>query len=209
MGDEQLLVHLQRSLEDSANAGRDFALAAERICRSTLQRFAGGLAARRGLLDDAVQEALMRVWAKRRTCRGHSAGEVAGWIAAIARCTAIDLLRSDGPERCELGGITFLSEPEHEDSTVQWDAARNLTELAWSLGHDANEVLWLRLVCGDSWQSIGSELGVSWTAARRRYQRAVTRLRILAVAGPKGPVTRALELRVPNRDLDLPKRRGA
>lgn len=42
------------------------------------------------------------------------------------------------------------------------EAVRSIVELAWSLGIDANEVLWLRLVVRASWRAIGAELGVSW-----------------------------------------------
>lgn len=78
------LSHLRQRQASSLTAGRDFALAAEQVCRKVLRNYCFGLVDRRRLLEDVAMEALMRVWAGQRSCRGRTGTEVAGWIAAVA-----------------------------------------------------------------------------------------------------------------------------
>lgn len=206
MNDDALLVHLRQSLAGPATAGNDFALAAERVCRSVLRHYCCGLVERRGLLEDVAQEALMRVWAGRRKCKGRTGREVAGWIAAVARCTAVDALRGEGPDRLEIDQIVIPTDAHSPEPSDTGSAASIIAELAWSLGTDANEVLWLRLAVGASWQAIGKDLGISWTAARRRYQRAIDRLRVLALAGPASAALASVQAKAAKKPRALASR---
>lgn len=189
--DNLSLVDLLRgSLNSSGDASPtalQFAQAAERIARRTLKSWAGGIVADRGLLDDVVQESLLRIWVNRRRCHAANDGEAAAWMTTIVRCAAIDALRVDKPSGCRFLELDVLdtSLPDRDASDVETPAlAKRLAELSWALGDDAVSVLWLRLVLGLEWKEIGDREGVSWTAARRRYQRASKRLRALAISDP-------------------------
>jgi len=163
-------------------------VAAEAIIHRTLHHWAGGVVLRRGLLEDVAQEALLRVWINRRRCRAETDAGIAAWIATIAKCTAIDVLRPDwrvptisiDVERAWFPFADTVGDPAGD---VPRGAAL-LAELSWTLGETDAEILWHRLVSNQEWAEIGQSLGISWTAARRRYQRAITRLRALATADP-------------------------
>ncbi|MHB1068781.1 MAG: RNA polymerase sigma factor [Gemmatimonadaceae bacterium] len=160
-------------------------VAAEAIIHRTLHHWAGGLVLRRGLLEDVAQEALLRVWINRRRCRADTDAGVAAWIATITRCTAIDLLRSDWRVPTISIDVECAWNPPADTLGEAPRGAALLAELSWTLGETDAEVLWHRLVSNQEWSEIGQALGISWTAARRRYQRAITRLRALATADPR------------------------
>ncbi|MHB8837800.1 MAG: sigma factor [Gemmatimonadaceae bacterium] len=112
MNDDALLLHLRQSLAGSLTAARDFALAAEQVGRSVLRNYCCDLVDGRGLLDDVAQEGLMRVWAGLRSCRGRTGTEVEGWIAAVARCAAVEALRGEGRDRIGVDQIVIPTNAE-------------------------------------------------------------------------------------------------
>jgi len=189
MGDVSLVL-LLRSWNASAPPspaadGRAMVEAAEAIIRRTLHHWAGGVVLRRGLLDDVAQEALLRIWINRRRCRAETEAGIAAWIATIARCTAVDVLRPDW----QMPTISIDFErswcPSTDDLGQTPRGAALVAELSWTLGETDAEILWYRLVSNQEWSEIGQVLGISWTAARRRYQRAIARLRVVATADPR------------------------
>lgn len=189
MGATSILELVQASAsvgtDDCAGVHRAFMAVAECVVRRTLQRWAGGVVVRRGQLEDVTQEALLRVWINRARCRAGSDAEAAGWIATIARFTAVDTLRAafrmptisidvEAP-------VSLLIESDGESK----GPAERLAWLSWALAESDSTVLWHRLVLSQEWREIGTSLGISWTAARRRYQRALSRLRVLALQDPE------------------------
>jgi RNA polymerase sigma factor (sigma-70 family) len=189
---------LRRAQDDAPVASAQFMNAAMVVIRRSLGAWANAILVDRGMLDDVAQEAALRVWVNRRRCRATTHDQTAGWIAAIARMTAIDHLRASGPREryldIETVTLRALVEPGSEaepDARVQ-----RLVELSWSLGSEASELLWSRLVLGQSWAEIGQDRAISWTAARRRYQRAVERLRVLALTDSDIAPSRSLLQRI-------------
>ena len=189
MSDESFLALLRASAaidaEASAFAQRALIVAAEVIVRRTLQRWVDGVLLRRGLMDDVVQEALLRLWVNRAKCRAQSDAEAVGWVTAIARCTAADALRPEW----RMPTISVEVESALRSSAGAEDddpgLAGRIAWLSWTLREQDSAVLWHRLVLNQEWCDVGASLGISWTAARRRYQRAVLRLRALAVLDPE------------------------
>ena len=189
MGDESFLALLRASAAtdagESALAQRALVAAAEVIVRRTLRRWVDGVLLRRGLMDDVVQEALLRLWINRARCRARSDAEAVGWVSAIARCTAADLLRPEW--RMPTISVEFenalRAASDAEDDEV--GLAGRIAWLSWTLREQDSAILWHRLVLNQEWCDVGASLGISWTAARRRYQRAILRLRALAVLDPE------------------------
>ena len=189
MGDESFLALLRASAATDAGestfAQRALVVAAELIVRRTLRRWVDGVLLRRGLMDDVVQEALLRLWINRAKCRARSDAEAVGWVMAIARCTAADLLRPEWRMptiSVEIENALRSSAGADDDDT---GLAGRIAWLSWTLREQDSAILWHRLVLGQEWCDVGASLGISWTAARRRYQRAIIRLRALAVLDPE------------------------
>jgi len=199
VGDESFLGLLRASAaivgRESAFAQRAMVVAAEAIVRRTLARWLGGVLVNRGLMDDVVQEVLLRLWINRAKCRAQCEAEAVGWVTAIARCTAADALRPEWrmPTISVEMENAWPSPADAEDDDA--GLAGRIAWLSWTLREQDSAILWHRLVLNQEWRAIGASLGISWTAARRRYQRAIVRLRALAVVDPQlrrmfgGPTT--------------------
>ena len=167
-----------------------FLLRSSRVVDRWCRQWQASLLERRRLVDDVVQESLFHVWRHFRTCRAGSDGELHAWIRRVAQNSAVDLLRRTYPEHRALVQIVrFESDTDHDLATAVADHEESSGDYHLQLvaevcalldrqtGPDVRHLLWLRLVGGHSWLEIGQELGVSWTAARRRYQRAIDRAR--------------------------------
>jgi RNA polymerase sigma factor (sigma-70 family) len=173
---------LRASIDGSSIASSRLMWLATDVIRRSLRGWAGAIISDRGLLEDVTQEAALRVWVHRLRCRATTDDQVAAWMAAIGRMAAIDLLRASGPRHAVWLTSDILGDMAAPDEEERVDpVAATLAELSWSLGSDASELLWCRLVLEQSWKEIGHAHGVSWTTARRRFQRAAARLRVLAL----------------------------
>jgi len=183
---------------DGARRGAPGALDAFlRECAEVLEAWCmhwqASMLVRLGLAEDVVQDALFQVWRHFRTCRAVSAFELLAWLHAIGRHAAIDALRANHPERRAAIRIISLDdsaesiagyvlEANGSSSSASVLAADVLAMLDRTSDATVRELLWRRLVINESWFDIGVALGVSWTAARRRYQRAIQRARAYVMA---------------------------
>jgi RNA polymerase sigma factor (sigma-70 family) len=131
-------------------------------------------------LEDVEQETLLHVHCHLGDCRATSDGELVAWVLMVARRAALDVLRrpvdSSGMRShvdleglADPGGVDEDNEPSLE--------ARRLVDAQQFLPELDQELLWRRLVSQESWVEVGASLGLSWTAARRRFQRAQSFLR--------------------------------
>ncbi|MBI3504663.1 MAG: sigma-70 family RNA polymerase sigma factor [Proteobacteria bacterium] len=157
------------------------------------RRWQAALLVRTHLVEDVVQDALFHVWQHFRTCRADSTPELVAWLHAIARHAAVDSLRLNHPEhRVQIRVVSLdviLSNRgawgDEEDSADERSSALVADVLAMldrTSDPAIRELLWRRLVGEESWEEIGSALGISWTAARRRFQRAMRRARVYLTA---------------------------
>lgn len=172
---------LRRAQSSDAVALIQLIQAAEALIASTQRRYHGGLLARNGAADDARQDAVVAVWRYFRRCRATTDAQVAAWIRVIALSSAVDAIRRETFFLRSLDASDYwianrLSE-EPDDFTDAPSMRSVLPEILSFVdrrfGEPAQRLLWLRLVLGESWEDVGSELGISWTAARRRYQRVM------------------------------------
>ncbi len=130
--------------------------------------------------EDIEQDALLHVHVHLPDCRAETEGALIGWALAIARRAALDVLREPFETRSLHSSVVMerladdAAGPDAEETPV---SARRLVEAQQWLPAVDQELLWRRLVRRESWVEVGAALGLSWTAARRRFQRAQQILR--------------------------------
>ncbi|MBI3568122.1 MAG: sigma-70 family RNA polymerase sigma factor [Gemmatimonadetes bacterium] len=130
--------------------------------------------------EDVEQETLFRVHVHFHACRASSVGGFVAWVLVIARTAALDALRAELPvERDTVRSAIeqFADENSADDGDDSPSRAVRVVQAQALLSPCDAELLWLRIVANRSWVEVGRELGISWTAARRRYQRAQRFLR--------------------------------
>lgn len=138
------------------------------------------------LIDDAAIEALTRIVRAVGQCRAGTDAELISWALAVARTSAIDLLRQElahATSELDSSAEQQLSEADHSQSVgrLRSPAEQALMDLVLSV-HDAlpddlQLLLWLRLVEGAPWTAVGEELGTTAEGAKRRFQRGQDKLR--------------------------------
>jgi DNA-directed RNA polymerase specialized sigma24 family protein len=129
-----------------------------------------------GWVEDVVGEAVIDVLRAHPCCRAAGEGEFRAWVATIARREVATFLRCELPRQhlhSPLGPHLTLPDPSPD---VDPETSRI------SLGHlpltrAEREFLLLRLDATLTWAEIGREFGIAGTAAKRRYQRLLRRLR--------------------------------
>jgi RNA polymerase sigma factor (sigma-70 family) len=131
-------------------------------------------------LEDIEQEALLHVHCHLGDCRATSDGSLLSWVLMVARRAALDVIR----EPLESSGVRspgLLASLADEESLQEREdvpiRVRLLVDAQRWLSARDQELLWRRLVSNESWAEVGASLGLSWTAARRRFQRAQRLLR--------------------------------
>lgn len=184
-----------RSLTDLARlAGAGSAQALDHLLRRVegpLYRYlAGRLLATpdaEDLARDLCQEALVRAMTSIGRCSFASDGRLMAWVLTIARNVLLDHLR-EARGRAEVRGddlweATASAGPlSGEDSAPPCLLETFITEAVADVPETTAELLRLRAVDGMSWKEVAGALGITETAAKRRYQRAqgALRRRILA-----------------------------
>lgn len=131
--------------------------------------------------EDITQETFLRVQEKAGTYR--RSGSEAAWLAAIARNLAYDSLRRQSREmdmnpKEEDGVMRALEEISARENRPD-SAAGDLyfLDLLKSLSERERETVCLRILCGLSWAEIGRITEEKKDAARKRYVRALLKLR--------------------------------
>lgn len=136
---------------------------------------------------ETAQEALVRIARGIGTCRAARDGALLAWCRTVARHAALDRLREHRREwevrafAEELGEAADGMEGEPGWSPA---VAALLDVMEEALSAEADSVhalLWHRLVQRDSWAEVAEALGLTAAGAKRRYQRAVARIRQKAV----------------------------
>ena len=133
------------------------------------------------LAEDITQETFLRVQEKAGTYR--RSGSEAAWLAAIARNLSYDSLRRRSREtdmNPEGGdGVTrVLDEISVREGAPDGEAGDlYFLDLLKSLNEREQEVVCLRIHSGLSWPEIGRITGEKKEASRKRYVRALLKLR--------------------------------
>ena len=140
----------------------------------------------RDLVDDIVQETGIRIVKHVETCRASSTRELAAWVLAIAHRESIRLLDRNWLRYravLEAGGRHQVEQAaDAEVVSASREVGTLLSEAYDRLPERAQELIYLRLMEGRRWAEIGTEFDTTAGAAKRRYQRALARLKKEVVA---------------------------
>lgn len=138
--------------------------------------------------EDIAVETIERVAAAVTRCHAQTDAEVLGWAYQIAGNVAKDHFRSSAARVFLLCVVDALDDQEASISTALTDEATPSDEdeamlvRAVFAGYDslpdsAAELIWHRLTGQPSWAETAALLGTTENGARRRFQRAIHRLR--------------------------------
>ena len=94
-----------------------------------------------------------------------ASGKEQAWLYRIARNLCYDQLRKSKREQ------SYVETPAHLDSRFEY------IELISTLSPMEQEIVTLRIVGGLSHKEVGSVLGITPSAAQKRYERAISTLR--------------------------------
>lgn len=132
-------------------------------------------------VDDVVQDTLVLVATRGQQCRATTDREAMAWMLSVAQTALADTLRRDGPRQESVDDPRFDA-----DMTVSFDESigrrpvaspgleillRVAVEVSGALSAADAKLLWMRLIAEEEWAAVGTALGISATAARRRFQR--------------------------------------
>lgn len=157
----------------------------KRFAKARLKRFGDA----EEIAADVAQETLFHVARYHRTCTAVVEGQLMMWVLVTARRVMIDMLRSPGSGLAVRALCVELRRDNvsesFESSIGKRPEAAAAHELALGIAIEAYgylpqttaELLWDRLVGGAEWNSIATQYGTTYSAAKRRFQRAQGALR--------------------------------
>jgi RNA polymerase sigma factor (sigma-70 family) len=135
-------------------------------------------------VGDVAQETLIRIARSINTCRAQTDRQLMAWVLTIARHVSIDMLRSNmmwysfsAPDHVECEDTRADSGPDPRPPRADRLLRFALRTAQESLPDETQELLWHRLVLGCEWAEVATEMGTTEAGAKRRYQRAQSRLR--------------------------------
>jgi len=133
-------------------------------------RFAFGMLRNREEAEDAVQEAALSAWKRRRTFR--IGADVRPWFFAIVANQCRYFRRNRWSRLLRQADPIAVS-----NAATDLDADLDLRRALSRMGHDDQLALVLRYYMDFSYEDMAATLRISEQAARSRTQRAVRRLR--------------------------------
>jgi RNA polymerase sigma factor (sigma-70 family) len=153
-----------------------------RIFRFVLKRV-GGTPAAHEVAEDITQDVLLRIHDGLLCCRARSEAQLVAWTFTIARHAVIDWRRKRTLEEAAPGDARAPSlrnvaegapeRPSPEDRLL----GELLLAAQATLNPDAQEVIRQRLLYGATWRVAGEAIGTTAGGAKRRWQRALVRLK--------------------------------
>ena len=114
------------------------------------------------LAEDVLHDTFVKLLSGGIRC---ASGKEQAWLYRIARNLCYDQLRKAKREQA------YVETPAHLDSRYEY------IELISSLSPMEQEIVTLKIVGGLSHKEIGSVLGITASAAQKRYERAISTLR--------------------------------
>ncbi len=129
-----------------------------------------------GLAEDATQAVFLALWQQARKLR--QGGTIVGWLHQVSRYTAAKLRRDEGRRRERERGAALMRSEEVGDTARVWGEVEGVLEEAMDgLRAADREAVLLRFYRKLSHAEVGTALGISEEAAKKRVNRAVERLR--------------------------------
>lgn len=137
--------------------------------------------------EDVLQDALLLITLRAHQCRATSVRSAMSWMRSVARSAITEAMRREGPPRSSLDGqrsagaaVQSFDESigRRPECTAGMETMLRLTvDASLALSPQDATLLWMRLIAEEEWSDIGLALGISATAARRRFQRAQRSMR--------------------------------
>lgn len=129
-------------------------------------------------IEDVVQESLLDILRGLRECRAHSDAELRAWSSTIVRRRVASLLREEKPRLMATASLTAVADiPEYSETYDPCELHAVVMEIAKNLTDAQSRILWMRLQIHATWPEIATELGISDSAAKRRFQRLIAAMR--------------------------------
>jgi RNA polymerase sigma factor (sigma-70 family) len=169
-----LLALRARALDGDADAADRLFGALERPVRKTMAYRLGARAELQAWCDDLVQDTLLQLWTALAECRAQDDAHLVAWARAAAKNRARSWLRRELPRCLHRAPVEpdRLEDKPHEGRC--WPALHREVN---ALAPGAQEVLFRRLVTREEWCEVAEALHTTPGGARRRYERAIGRLR--------------------------------
>lgn len=180
-GRPSLVALRARALEGDRVAADMLFRALEAPVRRAVAYRLGARAELRAWRDDLTQDTLMQLWAALADCHAEDDAHLLAWARAAGKNRARGWLRRELP-RCLPRSAT---DPDGlSDEPSECESRPDLHRELAALSPEAHEALYRRLVAREEWREVAAALATTPAGARRRYQRALRRLRRrLLVAG--------------------------
>jgi DNA-directed RNA polymerase specialized sigma24 family protein len=156
--------------------------------------------------QDLAQEALVKIARGLKAFSGATDKEFLGWCRTVARNQALDRLRAMHEEWEQTAFVEEMDsfEPaEHDWRAESIDGQdegglsillRIVRDVHAKESCESQALLWGRLIQSDGWADTGTALGITESAAKRRYQRTQHRLKVAVLRAilnlPQGEFTR-------------------
>ena len=136
-----------------------------------IYRFCLTLLSDRALAEDALQETFLK--ALRSPEKSIHRGQEKSWLYQIAKHTCYDMLRKQRREMPQGTAEEFLCHIPEKDPGHPLDFA----DMVSSLAKEDKEIVSLRIIGGFSHREIARMTGFSLHAEKKRYERAIQKLR--------------------------------
>lgn len=187
-GQEDLLEWVDQVRQNGDEKALDRLLAALRPgIVAYLRSRVGSWPSASSVAEEIAQETLLRIAGSIDACRARSESEFRAWVRTIARRRAIDWHRRREEEfgrRVSAPTEAFASKDWVPEPSFDRDAGvaesvlwRFLAEAYEGLSPETQEAVWRRLQLGETWAEVGKAIGTTEGGAKRRWQRALARMR--------------------------------
>lgn len=144
--------------------------------------------------EELTQEVLVRIARSVESCEATTGGELWSWVTTIARNARTDRFRKRKREMerrtwdaeqsllarttlREVFGETAVPEVGEEGNPLDTVLGRILLEAQGELSEGTREVVRRKVLLHETWRDTGAAIGTSGSGAKRRWQRAIPRLR--------------------------------
>ena len=143
-------------------------------------RSIGRILSNRSDADDALQDALIKIWKRLNRIRVHANPEAL--VLRICANSAYDVLRKQSREKKHIpldGTSVKISDPEPSaiEKIADWEARKEILEAISRLSRKQAELVIMRYVQGLSFNVIAQAQGCREVTARKHLERARIKLR--------------------------------
>ncbi len=128
-------------------------------------------------IEDCLAEAAVRIWENIRTYDADK-GSFAAWVTAIARNTALNMIRRQNRHRTdEIGENTESADPTPEEIILREERQREIRRALDTLPHKERNLFYRKYYYMQSTEKIAAEMGMTVRSVEGRLYRIRKKLR--------------------------------